>query len=64
MVNNPERARKEWSETRKESRKIAAEQHHQEMAWNRENDANVAKYAKQTFDKIFKNEILRDDGMK
>ena len=34
------------------------------MAWNRENDANVAKYAKQTFDKIFKNEILRDDGMK
>ena len=28
MVNNPERSRKEWAETRKESRKIAAEQHH------------------------------------
>jgi len=25
MVNNPEKARKEWSDTRKESLKIAAE---------------------------------------
>lgn len=25
MVNNPERARKEWSDTRKDSLKIAAE---------------------------------------
>ena len=34
------------------------------MQWNRENDAAVAKYKKETFDKIFNNEILRDKGMK
>ena len=34
------------------------------MAWNRENDAAVAKYQKETFDKIFNNEIERDNGMK
>jgi hypothetical protein len=28
MVNNPEKSRKEWAETRAESRKLAAEQHH------------------------------------
>jgi hypothetical protein len=34
------------------------------MEWLRENDAAVAKYNKQTFDKIFTNEIKRDEGMK
>lgn len=34
------------------------------MQWNRENDADVSKYAKATFDKIFTNEIKRDAGMR
>jgi hypothetical protein len=34
------------------------------MQWNRENDAAVAKYKKETFDKIFTNEIARDAGMR
>jgi hypothetical protein len=64
MPNNPDKSRAAWAETRKTSRELAAEQHHQEMQWNRENDAAVAKYKKETFDKIFHNEIVRDEGMK
>jgi hypothetical protein len=46
MVNNPDKSRAAWADTRKESREIAADQHHQEMQWLRENDAAVAKYNK------------------
>jgi hypothetical protein len=31
MPNNPDRSRKEWAETRAESRQIAAQQHTEEM---------------------------------
>lgn len=64
IPGNPDISRAAWKATRDESRKIAAEQHHHEMQWNRENDADVAKYKQETFRKIFKNEKLRDSGMR
>jgi len=63
VTNDPDRSRKEWAETRTESRKIAAEQHHFEMQSDRDTDASVALAKKTTFDLIFKNEKLRDAGM-
>jgi hypothetical protein len=63
MPNNPDRSRKEWAETRTESRKVAADQHHFEMESNRQVAAAQAKYKKETFDRIYENEIKRTKGM-
>jgi hypothetical protein len=64
MPNNPDKSRSEWFTTRTESREVAAAQHHFEMQSDRDVAASQSKYAKETFDKIFKNEKIRDAGMK
>ena len=64
MPNNPDKSRSAWAQTRAESRQIAAQQHAFEMQSDRDVAASQSKYAKQTFDKIFDNEKIRDAGMK